>query len=87
MGAPISNDHVCKQSLSHTYIIFHFFELSSISDESFLEKLKRIVRKEEETRENIVHEQEKKRHKKETIARKDEMRKRTQVPHSGIANL
>jgi hypothetical protein len=53
LGTPISNDHVCEQSLSHTYIIFHFFELSSISDESFLEKLKRIVRKHEETRKKL----------------------------------
>jgi hypothetical protein len=87
LGRPIFNDHVCEQSLSHTYIVFHFFELSNISDESFLEKLKRIVKKKEETRKNIVHEQEKKRHKKETTVTKDEMRKKTQVPHLRIVNL
>jgi hypothetical protein len=45
------------------------------------------VKKKKETRKNVMHEQEKKRHKKETIATKDEMRKKTQVPHLGIVNL
>jgi len=45
------------------------------------------VKKKKETRKNIVHEQEKKRHKKGTIATKDEMRKKTLVPHLGIVNL
>ncbi len=44
------------------------------------------MKKKEETRKNVVHEQVNKKHKKKTIVTKDKIKKETQVPLSRIAN-
>jgi len=54
-----NNDHRCEESLSHTYVIFHLFQLNNMNDENFVEKLKNIMREKEEMIKKIIHEQKK----------------------------
>jgi hypothetical protein len=48
--------------------------------------LKNIMRKKEKVRKNIVHEQKHEKQWEETIVVENEMKKKTQVPHSRFTN-
>ncbi len=63
------HDDVCEQSFSLTSFNFHCFQLIEMTKESFIEKLRRIVRK-KKVRKNLVCERKRElKHQEEVVAK------------------